>query len=49
MSRVRLDLERCFTGEENVADTPRPLSRSQKDALLHKAGGYVKASMEPAY
>ena len=48
VSRVRMYFEQCFDGHVNVTDTPRPLSRSCKDALLHETGGYVKAFLKPA-
>ncbi|MFJ6112193.1 ElyC/SanA/YdcF family protein [Dietzia maris] len=48
VSRVRMYFEQCFDGPVLVTDTPRPLSRSRKDALLHETGGYVKAFLKPA-
>lgn len=48
VSRVRMYFEQCFAGEMSVTDTPRPLSRSRMDALLHETGGYVKAFIQPA-
>lgn len=48
VSRVRLYFEQCFDGAVYVTDTPRPLSKSRKDALLHETGGYVKALLKPA-
>lgn len=48
VSRVRIYFEQCFDGPVYVTDTPRPLSRSRKDALLHETGGYVKAFLKPA-
>lgn len=43
VSRVRLYFEQCFEGAVYVTDTPRPLSKSRKDALLHETGGHIKA------
>lgn len=48
VSRVRQYFEQCFAGDVNVTDTPRPLSKSRADALLHETGGYVKAYLSPA-
>ncbi|MDV8001458.1 ElyC/SanA/YdcF family protein [Rhodococcus sp. IEGM 1408] len=48
VSRVRIYFEQCFDGAVWVTDTPRPLSKSRKDALLHETGGYVKAFIKPA-
>lgn len=48
VSRVRMYFEQCFEGAVHVTDTPRPLSRSRKDAILHETGGYVKAVFKPA-
>lgn len=48
VSRVRMYFEQCFDGSVHVTDTPRPLSKSRKDALLHETGGYVKAFIKPA-
>lgn len=48
VSRVRIYFEQCFDGPVYVTDTPRPLSTSRKDALLHETGGYVKAFLKPA-
>lgn len=48
VSRVRMYFEPCFDGPVYVTDTPRPLSRSRKDALLHETGGYLKAFIKPA-
>ena len=48
VSRVRLYFEQCFDGPVYVTDTPRPLSKSRKDALLHETGGYVKSLLSPA-
>lgn len=48
VSRVRMYFEQCFDGAVYVTDTPRPLSKSRKDALLHETGGYVKAFFKPA-
>lgn len=48
VSRVRIYFEQCFTGPVYATDTPKPLSRSRKDALLHETGGYVKAFLKPA-
>lgn len=48
VSRVRIYFEQCFDGPVHVTDTPRPLSKSRKDALLHETGGYVKAFLKPA-
>lgn len=48
VSRVRMYFEQCFDGPIYVTDTPRPLSKSRKDALLHETGGYVKAFIKPA-
>ena len=48
VSRVRMYFEQCFDGDVYVTDTPRPLSRSRKHALLHETGGYVKAFIKPA-
>lgn len=48
VSRVRIYFEQCFEGDVYVTDTPRPLSKSRKDALLHETGGYVKAFLRPA-
>lgn len=48
VSRVRMYFEQCFDGSVNVTDTPRPLSKSRKDALLHETGGYLKAFIKPA-
>lgn len=48
VSRVRLYFEQCFDGPVYVSDTPRPLSKSRKDALLHETGGYAKALLSPA-
>lgn len=48
VSRVRIYFEQCFDGSTYVTDTPRPLSKSRKDALLHETGGYVKALLSPA-
>lgn len=47
VSRVRMYFERCFAGDISVTDTPRPLSKARKDALLHETGGYVKALLKP--
>ncbi|WP_307872483.1 ElyC/SanA/YdcF family protein [Dietzia sp. KRD202] len=48
VSRVRMYFEQCFDGPVYVTDTPRPLSKSRKDALLHETGGYLKAFVKPA-
>lgn len=48
VSRVRIYFEQCFDGPVYVTDTPRPLSKSRKNALLHETGGYVKALISPA-
>ncbi|MBB1020062.1 DUF218 domain-containing protein [Dietzia sp. E1] len=48
VSRVRMYFEQCFDGSVYVTDTPRPLSKSRKDALLHETGGYLKAFLKPA-
>ena len=48
VSRVRMYFEQCFDGSVYVTDTPRPLSKSRKDALLHETGGYLKAFIKPA-
>ena len=48
VSRVRMYFEQCFNGPVYVTDTPRPLSKSRKDALLHETGGYLKAFIKPA-
>lgn len=48
VSRVRIYFEQCFDGQVHVTDTPRPLSKSRKDALLHETGGYLKAFIKPA-
>ena len=48
VSRVRIYFEQCFDGPVYVTDTPRPLSKSRKDALLHETGGYFKAFLKPA-
>ena len=50
VSRVRIYFEQCFDGDGDVyvTDTPRPLTKSRKDALLHETGGYVKAFIRPA-
>ena len=48
VSRVRMYFEQCFDGPVYVTDTPRPLSKSRKDALLHETGGYLKAFIRPA-
>lgn len=48
VSRVRIYFEQCFDGPVYVTDTPRPLSKSRKYALLHETGGYVKALISPA-
>ncbi|MBB1036658.1 DUF218 domain-containing protein [Dietzia natronolimnaea] len=48
VSRVRIYFEQCFDGAFSVTDTPRPLSKSRKEALLHETGGYVKALLKPA-
>ena len=48
VSRVRIYFEQCFDGAVYVTDTPRPLSKSRKDALLHETGGYLKAFLKPA-
>lgn len=48
VSRVRMYFEQCFDGDVHVTDTPRPLSTSRKNALLHESGGYVKAFLKPA-
>ncbi|MFN7243967.1 MAG: hypothetical protein ACK4M5_12075, partial [Dietzia cercidiphylli] len=48
VSRVRIYFEQCFDGAISVTDTPQPLSKSRKDALLHETGGYVKALVMPA-
>ena len=48
VSRVRIYFEQCFAGAVHVTDTPRPLSKSRKDALLHETGGYFKAFLNPA-
>lgn len=48
VSRVRIYFEQCFQGRVYVTDTPRPLSKSRKDALLHETGGYFKAFLKPA-
>ena len=48
VSRVRMYFEQCFDGPVYVTDTPRPLSKSRKDALLHETGGYLKAFVRPA-
>lgn len=48
VQRVRLYFEQCFDGPVYVTDTPRPLSKSRKDALLHETGGYVKVALRPA-
>ena len=48
VSRVRMYFEQCFDGPVYVTDTPRPLSKSRKDALLHETGGYLKAFIKPA-
>ncbi|WP_227022336.1 ElyC/SanA/YdcF family protein [Dietzia maris] len=48
VSRVRIYFEQCFDGTVYVTDTPRPLSKSRKDALLHETGGYLKAFLKPA-
>lgn len=40
--------EQCFDGPVHVTDTPRPLSTSRKDELLHETGDYVKAFPKPA-
>ncbi|MDX2358781.1 ElyC/SanA/YdcF family protein [Dietzia sp. PP-33] len=48
VSRVRIYFEQCFDGTVYVTDTPRPLSKSRKDALLHETGGYLKAFLTPA-
>ncbi|MEH6820661.1 MAG: ElyC/SanA/YdcF family protein [Dietzia psychralcaliphila] len=48
VSRVRIYFEQCFDGAVHVTDTPQPLSRSRKHALLHETGGYVKAFLKPA-
>lgn len=48
VSRVRIYFEQCFDGPVHVTDTPRPLSTSRKDALLHETGGYLKAFLKPA-
>lgn len=48
VSRVRIYFEQCFDGSIYVTDTPRPLSKSRKDALLHETGGYVKTFLKPA-
>ena len=48
VSRVRIYFEQCFDGPVYVTDTPRPLTKSRKDALLHETGGYFKAFLKPA-
>lgn len=48
VSRVRMYFEQCLDGAVYVTDTPRPLSKSRKNALLHETGGYVKAFLKPA-
>lgn len=48
VSRVRIYFEQCFDGPVYVTDTPRPLSKSRMDALLHETGGYFKAFLKPA-
>lgn len=48
VSRVRIYFEQCFGSAVYVTDTPRPLSKSRKEALLHETGGYVKALLNPA-
>lgn len=48
VSRVRIYFEQCFGGDVYVTDTPRPSSRSRKNALTHETGGYVKAFLKPA-
>ena len=48
VSRVRMYFEQCFDGPVYVTDTPRPLSKSRKDALLHETGGHLKAFITPA-
>ncbi|MBB1022940.1 DUF218 domain-containing protein [Dietzia sp. DQ12-76] len=48
VSRVRIYFEQCFDGAVYVTDTPRPLSKSRKKALLHESGGYLKALVKPA-
>lgn len=48
VSRVRIYFEQCFDGPVYVTDTPRPLAKSRKDALLHETGGYFKAFLKPA-
>ncbi|WP_010540961.1 ElyC/SanA/YdcF family protein [Dietzia alimentaria] len=48
VSRVRMYFEQCFDGPVYVTDTPKPLSRSRKHALLHETGGYLKAFLKPA-
>ena len=46
--RVRICFGQCLDGAVYVTDTPRPLSKSRKDALLHETGGYMKAFLKPA-
>lgn len=48
VSRVRMYFEQCFDGPVYVTDTPRPTQISQRYALLHETGGYVKAFFKPA-
>jgi len=48
VSRVRMYFVQCFDGPVYVTDTPRPLSKSRKDALIHETGGYFKAFLKPA-
>ena len=48
VSRVRMYFKQCFDGDVYATGTPRPLSRSRKDAILHETGGYVKAFLKPA-
>jgi len=48
VSRVRIYFEQCFPGPVYVTDTPEPLTRSRKNALLHETGGYIKAFLKPA-
>ena len=48
VSRVRMYFEQCFEGAVFVTDTPRPLPKSRKSALIHETAGYFKALLMPA-
>ncbi|PAY24306.1 hypothetical protein CEY15_04815 [Dietzia natronolimnaea] len=48
VSRVRIYLQQCFSGDVYVTDTPRSTRISKRYALTHEIGGHVKAILQPA-